>query len=227
MDLAVFQDIDGGDHCDGDHHKECKAMHRVTAALDYYQFLVLSESAKKYVSDPIMAFQSFCDDIYSKRNMLSDYIHWVLKHKDPESLTAIRKRLHFVCESAKNCGATTRHYRDRRVDGDGANKKQSSWFTEKMDIIHFNVYHLHELGLRVPAETMQPDLKEDGDEQDESLLVDHALKKMAKVIESKRAMFGSERLDGAKNSKFTLQISEQKESGNGMYTVDTTQRKQN
>ena len=188
-------------------------MGRVTAALNYYQFLVVAPMATKYGKDPRIAFTSFCLELYPKKSFLNDYIHWVLHHNDPQSAMAIRKQLHFVCESAKRCGATTRHYRDRREDGNGAaDDAESSWFVDKMDCIHFNVYHLHELGLRVSKETIENELGPDGKEQDEDESVDLSLKRMSTVIETKRAMFTTERLDGAANSKFTLQIDEQKGS---------------
>ena len=40
----------------------------------------------------------------------------------------------------------------------------------------------------------------DEEEEDDSVLVNHALKRMAQVIESKRTLFSNERLDGATNS---------------------------
>ncbi len=218
MDFSVFQEIHSGDHCDGDGHAECGAMVRVTTALNYHMFLVSASMASKYGSDPVMAFTSFCEELYPKRALLNDYIHWVLHHHDAESAMVLRKQLHFVCESAKRCGATTRHYRDRRGDGSGAaDGVESNWFIDKMDCIHFNVYHLHELGLRVPADTAQSVLAPDGDEQDESQSVDLALKRMAETVEAKRALFSTERLDGAANSKFTLQINEQK-GGDGLWS---------
>ena len=217
LDPKLFEQIESGDHCHGGHHgAECKAVDRVVAALDYYHFLVLAASGHKLVDDPQAAFSAFCEELYSRRHLLNDYIHWVLHHKDPESVQLLRSRLHFICDSAKHCGATTRHYRGRRGDGNGADDAPPNWFTEKMDCIHFNVYHLNELGLRVSAETMESELAPNDEKQDESHLVDLALKRMTEIIEAKRALFSTERLDGATNSKFTLQIDEQKESGHGV-----------
>ena len=210
IDFKLFESIESGDHCHGRHGAECKAMDRVVAALDYYQFLVIGATAKQLVDDPRAAFTAFCEELYPKGVLLNDYIHWVLHHKDPRSVKAIRGRLQFVCESAKLCGATSRHYGDRRVGGDGAN-----WFTEKMDSMHFNIYHLYELGLRVSPEVMQKEMASGDEEQDESDLVNSSLKRMGREIETKRALFSTERLDGATNSKFTLQIDEQKEGGHG------------
>ena len=87
---------------------------------------------------------------------------------------------------------------------------------DRLDSIHFVVHHLNELGLRVSAEAMENELVPDDEEKDEAHLTDLALKRMAAVIESKRTLFSNQRLDGVTNSKFTLQIDEQKESGHGV-----------
>ena len=219
MDFSIFEHIESGDHCDGDHHADCKAIERVSTALNYHWFLVNASMATKYGKDPQIAFRSFCEELYPKRVLLNDYIHWVLHHHDPQSAMAIRKQLHFDCESAKRCGATTRHYRDRREDGSGAaDEVESNWFGDKMDCIHFNVFHLHELGLRVTAEAAESELAPDDEEQDESKSVDLALKRMAKEIAKKRTLFSTERLDGAANSKFTLKVDE---SNDGMWSLYT------
>ena len=209
MDFALFEHIGDDDECTSIYDKECKAVDRIIAALEYYEHLVLSPFAAKYGDDPRLVFDSFCRDLYPKKVLLNDYIHWVLNHNDPESLLAMRKRLHFLCESAKNCGATTRHYRDRRHDGNEEDGVESSWYTDKMDCIHFNIHHLHELGLRVSPETIQTEDAPDNDNVDEENSVDAAMKRMTKEIDSKRSAFSSQRLNGSKNSKFTVQIAVQ------------------
>ena len=207
MDFSVFEHVEDGDECNGKPHEKCKAMERIITALRYYQQLVLSANTVKYGKDPRAVFNSFCNDLYPKGAMLNDYIHWVLHHKDEESLKAIRKQLNFICESAKQCGATTRHYRDRTQGDNEGDNDESSWFTEQMDRVHFNIYHLHELGLRVSAEVLESEVGPDDDEkQDESHLFDLAMKRMAREMKEKRGVFGSERLDGSTNAKFTLKV---------------------
>ena len=183
-------------------------MERIVAALKYYQHLVLSTNTTKYETDPWAVFNTFCEDLYPKGVMLNDYIHWVLNHKDERSIDAIRKRLNFVCDSAKKCGATTRHYRDRRQDGNVAEDTESSWFTEQMDTVHFNIYHLHDVGLRVSAEVLESEVAPDDEKQDESHLFDLAIKRLSKEMRAKGAAFGNERLNGSDNVKFTLNVNE-------------------
>ena len=208
MVFALFEKIDDEDHCHGDTHEKCKAVERIVAALRYYQHLVLSPNTTKYGKEPRAVFDTFCEDLYPKGIMLNDYIHWVLNHKDERSIDAIRIRLNFVCDSAKKCRATTRHYRDRRDDGNEADDTESSWFTEQMDIVHFNIYHLHEAGLRVSAEVLESEVAPDDEKQDESHLFDLAVKRLAKEMMAKSAAFGNERLNGSENVKFTLKVNE-------------------
>ena len=227
IDANLFENVESGDHCHGKGHcTECKAMKRIMAALDYYGVLVLGAKAKKLVVDPNAVFMDFVDEIYPKKVFLNDYIHWVLYHNTPEEAKAIRSALQYLCDSAKDCGATTRHYRDRRQDGNGVEDAPNE-FMEKLDSMHFNIFHLQELGLRVSSEMLENEMKVDGKEMDESQLFDLGLKRMAQVIEAKRSAFSNERLDGIKNVKFNLQINEQTIDGihagsDGMSTCKVT-----
>ena len=205
----MFREIESGDHCHGK-GGHCKAMERVIAALDYHQFMIVNELSDKYGDEPTAAFISFCQELYPKDRMLNDYIHFVLHHADPDSIEYIRGRLHFPCDSAKNCGATSRHYRDRRGDATkGAKGTKTNWFIDRIDTIHFMVNHLTELGLRVPSNVLESAFDwddEKGDESQKALLVQ---KRMKEVVDSKRREFSDERLDGAENAKFTLTVTEQ------------------
>ena len=220
IDFNLFQVVEAGDECGGTGHGHCNAVERVIAALDYHQFLVNGPLDAKYGDDPMTAFVSFCDELYSKKTMLNDYVHFVEHHAAPQSIEYIRNRLHFQCESAKKCGATSRHFRDRRDHDVEAEGMEVNWFIDRVDSIHFMVHHLTELGLRVPMHHIQSELAlpDDDEEQqhDESHLVNRTLQRMAEIIESKRATFSTERLDKTVNSKFTLQIDGQKQGGHGV-----------
>ena len=150
VDFNMFKQIESGDQCHGAGGL-CKGLERVIGALDYHQITIVNSLDKKYGDDPRATFTAFCDELYPKRAMLNDYIHFVEHHADPQSIEYIKGRLHFDCDSAKKCGATTRHYRDRREDSTGAKGMESNWFIDRMDSIHFMVHHLTELGLRVSA----------------------------------------------------------------------------
>ena len=77
VDFTVFQNISSGDHCDGQHPETCKCLDRIIAALDYHQFTVIRDLNKKYGDDAKKLFVEFCDEIYSKRTALNDYIHFI------------------------------------------------------------------------------------------------------------------------------------------------------
>ena len=160
MDFSIFEEIDDDDHCDGKHHGYCKAVGRVTAALNYYHILFITPLSAKYGKDPESMFEAFIRDLYPRRKLLDDYIHWVLHHLDPDSLLKLRRKMQLMCDRVNDCRATTRHYRDRRNDGNGV---ESNWSHEIMDRIHFNVYHLEEVGLRVPKEAMESELASNDD----------------------------------------------------------------
>ena len=153
IDFNVFQHIESEDQCDGKHPGTCKGLDRMIAALDYHQFTIVHELNEKYGDDPKELFIAFCDELYPRTAMLEDYIHFVEHHADPSSIEYIKGRLHFKCESATKCGATTRHYRDRRNDVN--NGIEFVWCIDRIDSIHFMVHHLTELGLRVSADTLQ------------------------------------------------------------------------
>ena len=209
--FSVFQKIECDDHCDGRHPETCKGLDRVIAAMDYHQWLVVNPLDEKYGDDPKAAFIAFCDELYPRIAMLNDYIHFAEHHADPASIEYIKSRLQMQCQNATKCAATSRHYRDRRQDDhDGM---ESNWYIDRIDTIHFMVHHLTELGLRVSAETMQSVVISDDEKVDESVLFDHALKRMAEEVESKQDLLSNERLGGMDNVKFTLQIHEDKDGG--------------
>ena len=203
IDESLFEKIEVGDHCEGNMHPNCNGLNRVISALNNHQYLingVQREDRNKLKRYPTQV-------------LLNDYIHFVDYHADATSIEKIQNILQFKCESAKVCASTARHYRER-LDVSNQDEKSEihelSWSIDLIDSIHFMVYHLTELGLRISMEQLTGDLQFEitGDERDDSKLVDHGLKKMIKEIRMKRLSryFKNSRLDDP-NSKFTLQIS--------------------
>jgi len=219
VDFNVFDNIQSGDHCDGDHPQNCKALDRIVSALNYHQFLIVNPLNEKYGDDPKAAFVDFCDRLYSKRKLLNDYIHFQEHHSDTKTIEYLRDRLFMKCESARKCGATSRHYRDRGDGANGGDETESSWCIDRIDALHFAVNHLTELGLRTSLSEVEEENDANGGNEEDSDSVDVAMKRLAEVIKAKREVLSNERLDGTVNSKFTLQVEEVKESGNdGMFT---------
>ena len=215
--FSVFRNIECGDHCDRKHPGTCKALDRMIAALDYHQFMIVNPMREKYGDDAKDTFISFCDELYPKAAMLNDYIHFVEHHSDPSSIEYIKGRLHMKCDCTTKCGATTRHYRDRREDHD--HEHESNWFIDRIDSVHFMIHHLTELGLRVSMETLQSGMTSSDEKENDAENKDLALKRMLQVIQTKRKFFSAQRLDGVMNTKFTLQINQKKEGGNAKGTA--------
>ena len=206
--IELFENIGSGDYCDGKEQKEvekCGALQRVCAVLDYYSFLMLSPFPEVETKSRNELFEDFMDRYYPKRMFLNDYVHWTAQHREEESVNNLRRYLHFVCDSANQCGATTRHYSDRRGGGgDGKDGASRHWTKEKMDSYHFNIYHLYEVGLRVEGDLSANEMKD--------------------IIKMKRSEFSSDRLDGSNNVKFTMNIKESTEAtktagSDGAYSI--------
>ena len=204
--LKLFENIESVDLlCDGI-VEGCQSLDRVLAALKYYEFLVISRMTRIHVQDPKGMFGEFCDKYYPKHVFLGDYIHWVCDHKSMADTIAIRKRLHFICESAKLCGATTRHYRDRGQDNAERDETTPRWYADQMDCIHFNIRHLEQVGLRMQSGSAMNDTEVDDEKEDES--------------SKSESSFTTKRLDGSTNLKFTLQV----DDGNSNTFGDAEQR---
>lgn len=194
-------------HCDGEHCEKCEGLQRVITALDKHQKFLDSRN------DDNTAFLAFLDKHYPSNVLLNDYIHFVEHHADQNSIEFIRSRLQRGCESAVDCGATARHYRDRRDEKTNGNMIESNDLMDRIDSIHFMVHHLHELGLRVSVKMPGSVVDEDDEKYSKSELKTLALKEMSDEVDAKKAHFTTERLDGVANSKFTLQINKKKSGG--------------
>ena len=191
FDFSIFANVDEGSRCDGNSHEDCQAVERLATTLDYYY---ISASSKNGVDDDDK-LTSFCDEIYGQNAFLNDYIHWTTAHGDPQSIHFIRSRVRFHCDSVSECGSTARHY---RRDVQREDDTQSSWFSDTMASLHFNVFHLEETGLRVHIGN-----EVDGyAAADESSLADTVLKQMKTQIAMQRGAREVRKTDSSTNSKF-------------------------
>ena len=208
-DLKLFENMEFEDHCKGlsvhgdddeieDEEKvviTCPAIQRLVAVLNFYNLLRLRapvEVEELWNSQ----FIDFCDAHYGASAILEDYIHFMTTHSDMASLNQMAAALDCKCfGELKRCGVTTRHYRDRRRE----DMKAVHFYIDILDSVHLNVLHLVAVGLRVAGDDKV------GHNQNEDGLVDEAVLKMSRDIESKREQCSFERLDEtSKNSKFSL-----------------------
>ena len=162
----------------------------------------------------VARFTAFCDKHYPENEMLSDFIHFIERHSDMDSVSKIASKLQFECGGVSECGGTARHFRERGGLGQNEEEKgATNFYMEQMDKLHFYLCHLEEMGLRIPTQLIENEMKAMDEEQEEQSLVDEAVKKMTKQIAARRNVLSVERLDGATNNKFNLSTTEQKEGG--------------
>ena len=197
--ISLFRDASFHDKCDTD----CPSRARILYAMDYYQTLRTANSAKNARD----LFIAFCDSVYSAALLLDDYVHLMCKHSDSASLSAMAAQLKSRCAGPAKCEWTQRHFgRDAHSLSHSETETEFNFFIATMDTLHFNVFHLRDVGLRIDLS----DLKTD---DDDSSLVDAAMLRIRDIIRLKRKQFAFDRMDGADaKNKFTIDGGTQKQT---------------
>ena len=206
IDLKLFEKHNEDECGDG-----CSRLLRIGYALTYYQLLCKTNDPG-HGSNSQTIFIDFCSNSYPQ--CLDDYIHFISKHSDNDSLDKIRTALQknhqlIICSNINKCQCTKRHYTKRSRMNKPQNDNVYNFYISLFDRIHFVIYHLEALGLRVP-------LKSKGEENQEMNHNDNYLKctdlrigKIQKIIENKRKEIRNlnmERLDNTNNSKFNIMV---------------------
>ena len=190
VDLSIFKEIRDSDQCDGrDDHADCPAEQRIGVVLKYSQVLMAAATSPSAQLSARQCVIAFCDTSYPKKVALSDYIDFVRHHGDDESLRSFASRLGLKCASVADCGWTQRHLRtsDEDAKESAETRPVRHACVDRLDALHFNVLHLHEVGLRAKAAD---------DAQD--------MKSYAKDMEEKSKTLHVDRFDGATNNKFNI-----------------------
>lgn len=197
FNLDLFQSINPGDD----------SLERIMEIMNFMQFQALKNGfndgiERKEDEKPFDKLLSILGSEYFENSLLNDYIHFVTHYADPHSIETIKNRMKYQCESVIKCRATSRHFRDRRAQNSNVEQKgmASSWISDQFDSIHFMIFHLHELGLRVNIDSVIDE------NQTEFEKMGSILKEIGKEIETKRALLHTNRWEGGVNSKFTLQV---------------------
>ena len=186
QDLTIFHDASFQEDC----KDNCPSKTRIRFCLDYYQRLDTANARELFIE--------FCDAVYSAALLLDDYVHVITKHGDVASLTAMAAQLTCPCSSPSDCAWTDRHFRGRGRSKHKQGAQPLNFYVETMDTLHFNLFHLEHVGLRIHV--ADADAKA-GDDQD---LVDAVVLRMRDIIRLKREQFRFDRMDSAQNNKFTL-----------------------
>ena len=199
LDLTLFKEPNTHEQCKGD--PSCGRLQRLAVVLKYHQLLVGSQSDTANARAILL---EFVDATYSRALLLADYIDFFSAHSDAASRGALCAQLRALqcgCARVAECAGTARHFRER------AQRKEQGLCLDLdlIEALHFNVFHLEHVGLRVPA-LPSDDEKEDGDEDD---LVDAEMRRIAAHILRLRTLFAFERIDNTQNSKFTIKAQEE------------------
>ncbi len=205
VDLAMFKEMKDDDACRGG---TCSAMQRITQCLNYRSFLEMTFNPQH----ARMALIDFCDVHYGKENVLRDYVHFMDHHSDPKSVREISGNFKLKCGGVGQCVGTQRHFRERGGSPhDVVDNESTNFYVDTLDALHFYLFHLEEMGLRIPMELLETAAKAVDEEQDDDSLVDAVAKVMAQEIAARRKLLSVDRLDGANNTKFNISTTDKKE----------------
>ena len=211
VDLEPFKNMKHSKDCHDD--EQCAAVQRILQSLDLFAALKSSTNPipKEHGDGADEVFTEFMDQHYGANNVLRDYIHFLDRHFEAESMRKIAKRLRFGCDAVGRCKGTQRHFRER--GNEQKEEMATNRYIDTVDGLHFLLCHLEEMGLRVPAQLLQSEMKAVDEEEDEESLVDAVIKRMAQEIAARRNLLSVDRLDGATNSKFNISTTIKKEKG--------------
>ena len=128
----------------------CQCLKRICIGIKHYNSLCVDYENEKE------KFITFCIERYN--NLLDDYCHFITKHGDEYQEIGdeiCNKYGYNSCVDVRKCSKIRRHYRINikeeendfvEMNGDGYFK----FFVSIFDAIHFNMFHLYSLGLRLP-----------------------------------------------------------------------------
>ncbi len=154
------------------------------------------------VANPGRIFGDFCASIYDRRQSVNDHIHYVQNHMDNASRRQIAKELALKCSAVGRCAGSLRHYgRDSLSVDDLAFNP----FLDRFDALHFNLFHVEEVGLRVVDD-------EEGADKEEDVAAEILIQR----VRALKKAFKCKRLDGAENTKFTISTETEQEQKGGI-----------
>ena len=213
FDLSVFNDI-GYHYCrlPGNHIENCQCFIRVFTCLQYYSLLNV-----KHDKDHRSTFQHFIENVYNIQNLLNDHHHLLKNHSG--YLTEIKSYLteeksFKACDEVKQCQYSHRHHRSNTADTN--HKKLDpilALYCSTLDGIHFYVFHLYHIGLRVHT---NENITDDGTNHEEKHdeFFDAEFGQFRKSISMRRHTTSSYQrfpnVDKHRNSKFVININKNK-----------------
>eukprot|EP01084_Bolivina_argentea_P259204 437281_1 len=218
LDLNIFKSEETSNKCFGDNKDEtkieiqdCEALNRLVNALKYYTLLNITNTESSHT-----LFAEFCDNIY--KNALNDFIHFMTTHS--AQIEGIHKSIvnhqNFgVCNLSK-CNMFNRHYtNDRRQKQTMVEKTDSKsiFYSDLFDRFHHFIYHLFDVGLRIPKSEIMTDT-----EQKQTDNNDFVFAKQQKIISQKREQRNIDRFEDKTNAKYNMSI--QKTTNNNNVSIN-------
>ena len=169
-------------------------LERIKAALKYQRVLMANGADAGR-----QQFVDFLVSIYGSKRLLTDYIDFIDNHTDSASAAAIVRDLGFECEDVDGCRGAERHFLRERAE---AQRVKRHRLLGLIDTIHFNLFHLKHVGLRMDApadadEAYHDGKKEDAEESGQALEV-------AKEIALKQVKPTLQRYAEEQPSKFVM-----------------------
>eukprot|EP01084_Bolivina_argentea_P065726 119813_1 len=164
LDLSVYNDKNNPNECNNkkdDLVASCSALHRISCCLKYYSILDIIHNINHHDM-----FNHFINDIYDR--LLDDYIHLINHHS--HQLSEINQTLvhkyQFVQCDISTCVFTLQHHAIQIDENNDKNESDTplSFYKEKMNSLHFYLFHLQDSGLRITKtdtkENNENDIKE-------------------------------------------------------------------
>eukprot|EP01084_Bolivina_argentea_P174511 302294_1 len=190
--------------CDGKSISNCLVIHRIINALKCYHDVETND------------FISFIINEYAL--CLDDYIHLIYKHSNTldEISNSLATEHGFVKCDLNKCKWTQRHYNNRRrsnfpsnfqESNDFSDDEQYNFYIKLFDTIHFYLFHLEDLGLRLNLNHKEIEITECFDDKEDQYLhfIDKTMGFMQNEIERKRQKYAIHFNRLNNNSKFIIQ----------------------
>eukprot|EP01084_Bolivina_argentea_P221203 374706_1 len=160
----------------------CECLRRLSVAMKYFRLVIDDDENKETVI-------RFCQNVYKNKNLLHDYYHVIKQHND--DLTQIHTELitnyEFDSCSINQCHNVKRYYVKKVLEETvKENDEMYQFYVDLFDQLHYFIYHLYDVGLRV--EIMEN--KQQHADHDEEISLsddsDQILRETINIIQQKR-----------------------------------------
>eukprot|EP01084_Bolivina_argentea_P074984 135993_1 len=131
--------------------QNCQCILRIIKSIEYYHTLNITNNQKHQNK-----LVKFCKETY--KCLLDDYIHLITKHNNDldQIFTIMTSEFNINFCNLFSCTSTINHHRNRTKYGKNSHQitgnKDFIFYRDIMDNIHYYLYHLYDVGLRIKLE---------------------------------------------------------------------------